>query len=116
MYHADVTTGFRIHGNSLTVTGSRNPEDFRSQMQTVLDRHLGKVPRAARRGVESRARAAIAVNVSLATAAAGSWKNLVGAAWQILSLGPVGTMQFLRDTRLKDRLLPRLRAKMSGAL
>jgi glycosyltransferase involved in cell wall biosynthesis len=116
VYHADVTTGFRIHGSSLTVTGSRNPADFQSQMQTVLDRHLDKVPPAARRGVESRARAAIAVNVSLATAAAGSWKALGSAAWDVLLLGPAGIVRFLRDSRLKERLMPRLRAKLAGGL
>ena len=115
-YHRDVTTGFRVHGSSLTVTGSRNPEDFRSQMRVVLERHLDKLPNAARKGVEARARASIAINVSLATAAAGNQKALIAAAWQVAALGPIGMMQFLRDTRLTDRVLPRLRARLSGAL
>jgi len=116
IYHRDVTTGFRVHGSSLTVTGSRNPEDFRSQMQTVLDRHVGKISAESRRRVAPSAKASIAINVSLATAAAGSRKDLMSAAWQIAALGPVGIMNFLRDTRLKDRVLPRLRARLSGAL
>lgn len=115
IYHADVTTGFRVHGGSLTVTGSRDANDFRSQMRTVLERHLGKLPPDSRRRVEATARAAISVNVSLATAAAGSWKALGGAAWEVLLLGPAGIWRFLRDSRLKDRLLPRLRAKLAGA-
>jgi hypothetical protein len=40
LYHNVVTTGFRIHADSLTVTGSRDATDFRQQMQVVLDRHM----------------------------------------------------------------------------
>jgi GT2 family glycosyltransferase len=115
IYHADVTTGFRIHGASLTVTGSRDAQDFRAQMRTVLDRHLSELPSASRRRVEAAARASINVNVSLANAAGGRWQALGGASWSVLRLGPAGIVRFLRDTRLKDRLLPRLRAKFSGA-
>ena len=115
IYHADITTGFRIHGASLTVTGSRDADDFRAQMRTVLDRHLGELPSKSRRRVEAAARASINVNVSLANAAGGRWQTLGGASWDVLRLGPAGIVRFVRDTRLKDRLLPRLRAKFSGA-
>jgi hypothetical protein len=116
MYHDDVTTGFRVHGASLTVTGSRDATDFRSQMRTVLERHLGQLPPTSRRRVEAAARASISVNVSLANAAGGSWKTLSGAAWEVVRLGPAGIARFLRDSRLKDRLMPRVRAKLSGVL
>lgn len=115
VYHEEVTTGFRVHGSSLTVTGSRDPAEFRAQMETVLDRHLGRLAPDARRRVEAAARASIDVNVSLAAASAGSWRSLAKSAAKILSLGPAGIHRFLRDTRLSERVLPRVRAKLSGA-
>ena len=116
VYHDETTTGFRIHGSSLTVTGSRDAAEFRSQMETVLDRHLHRLPASSRRQVESAARTSININVSLAAASAGSFKSLVRAAVDMLSLGPVGMARYLRDSRLGERALPRLRAKLTGTM
>lgn len=115
VYHDDITTAFRVHGSSLTVTGARNPEEFRSQMQIVLDRHLGLIPAFSRRRVERAARASINVNVSLAAASSGSLAPALRAAASMLSLGPSGLRRYLRDSRLHERVLPRLRAKLTGA-
>jgi hypothetical protein len=115
VYHHEVTTAFRVHGSSLTVTGSRNENDFRSQMQTVLDRHLPRLPEKVRRRIEPAAKASIGVNVSLAAASGGSLRALLGAAYNIALLGPAGTKRYLRDSRLRERVVPRLRAKLAGA-
>ena len=115
VYHDQATTAFRLHGNSLTVTGSRDSNAFRAQMETVLERHLANVAAASRRSVERRARASIAVNVSLAAASAGSARALASAAGNLLSLGPVGIGRYLRDSRLEQRVVSRLRARMAGA-
>ena len=40
LYHDGVTTAFRVHGGSLTMTGSRDIGDFTRQLEIVLDRHL----------------------------------------------------------------------------
>ena len=52
MYHDEITTAFRVHGSSLTVTGSRDAVEFRAQMETVLNRYLeahpGRRPRKRR--------------------------------------------------------------------
>ena len=115
LYHPEVTTGFRVHGSSLTVTGSRDPAEFRAQMETVLERHLGRIGPAARRRVVSAARASIEVNVSLAAASAGNWQDIARSAAQLLSLGPAGVRRYLRDSRIHERVMPRVRAKLSGA-
>jgi glycosyltransferase involved in cell wall biosynthesis len=112
-YHDEVTVGFRIHGASLTVTGSRNASDFTRQMQIVLERHLGDV------GVHSKviervARASIVVNTALASASGGSLSGLLIAVFQVLRLGPDGIRRYLRDSRIIDRLVPRIRAKLTG--
>ena len=115
IYHDIVTTAFRIHGGSLTVTKSRDVADFTRQMQIVLDRHLSSFPDRSGR-VERAARASIAVNTALAAAATGDPGLLWRAASQVFRLGPSGLRRFLRDTTIVDRLAPRVRAKLAGAL
>lgn len=115
VYHGEVTTAFRVHGSSLTVTGSHNAGEFRSQMEIVLERHLGRLPAERQRRVEPAARASINVNVSLAAASGGSFRAMFRAARNMLSLGPSGIWRYLRDSRLRERVMPRLRAKLSGA-
>src|SRR6266478_5693473 len=41
-YHSIPLACYRIHKNSLTVSGSRNKSDFRQQHEIVVNRHLGK--------------------------------------------------------------------------
>lgn len=115
VYHDEITTAFRVHGRSLTVTGSRDPSEFRTQMETVLERHLNHIPMSNRRTIERVARASINVNVSLAAASSGSVNALLTAAGTVLSLGPVGMARYLRDSRLRERTVSRLRARMTGA-
>ena len=119
IYHSDATTSFRLHASSLTVTGSRDAAEFRAQMETVLTRHLPRLEGSDRRGVERISRASIEMNVSLAAAASGaspkSLRALSRAGLKVLALGPLGVARYLRDSRLSERLLPRVRAKLSGA-
>jgi glycosyltransferase involved in cell wall biosynthesis len=115
VYHEDFTTAFRIHGSSLTMTGSRDARDFRSQMETVLDRYTGELPVSRRRGIERVARASIDVNVLLAAASGGNVRALASATGNVLSLGPAGMSRYLRDSRLHERTVSRLRARLAGA-
>ena len=115
IYHDQATTAFRIHGNSQTVTGSRDADAFRAQMQIVLDRHITRLPARIRRKVEPAALASIGINVSLAAASGGSFSALVQAGRTMVSLGPIGMRRYLRDSRLRERVLPRLRAKLAKA-
>ena len=114
-YHREVTTAFRVHGSSLTMTGSRDPADFEEQMRIVLDRHAPRLPPAREKAVGRAARASIRVNVALAAASAGDGRALLRALRAILSLGPSGMRRYLRDSRLAERVFPRLRARLAGA-
>jgi hypothetical protein len=113
-YHNSVTIGFRIHDGSLTVTGSRDAAGFANQMQIVLDRHLAKLGGDSKR-IERAARASIAVNTALASAYGGDTSGLIRAAAQVLRLGPAGICHYVRDSRIVDRVVPRVRAKLAGA-
>lgn len=114
-YHDLATVGFRIHDSSLTATGSRDAADFAQQMNIVLARHLGKLGGGSK-DVELAALASIAVNTALAAASDGDNSGLLRAASQVLQLGPFGIHRYLRDSRIADRVLPRLRARLSGML
>jgi len=112
-YHDELTTAFRIHSGSLTATGSRNVADFEQQMRVVLDRHLNQFSGHSK-DLERAARASIAVNAALASASAGDLRGLPRAASGILRLGPAGARRYLRDSRIIERVTPRLRAKLTG--
>ena len=114
IYHDIVTTGFRIHGDSLTMTGSRDIADFAHQMQIVLDRHLPRLCGPSK-NVERAGRASIAVNTALALASIGDLSLLLRAASALLRLGPAGIRRYWRDSRIVDRVAPRVRAKLRGA-
>ena len=115
-YHDTATAAFRIHGNSLTMTGSRDPADFEAQMRIVLDRHKVRLVPERSVPVDRAARASIKINVALAAASAGGLGPLARAAGHLIALGPSGLRRYLRDSRIIDRGLPRLRARLSGAL
>jgi len=113
-YHEPVTVGFRIHDGSLTVTGSRDSAVFARQMQIVLDRHITKVGGRSKL-IERVARASITVNIALASASVGELHSLLRAASAVARLGPAGIHRYLRDSRILDRVAPRVRAKLTGA-
>lgn len=103
------TSAFRIHPAAQTMTRSR--EELAEQLQLVLARHLP--PQA---GTAQLSHASVAINIALAEAAAGDR----GAKWRALAtlcgLGPVGAYQYLRYSRLAERLWPRLRLRFDGGL
>lgn len=114
IYREAVTTAFRIHGDSLTAIGSRETGDFAAQMQIVFDRHLASLDGAATT-IERAGRASISVNTALASAACGDYSRLGPAIAEVLRLGPAGIRRYLRDSRIWDRLAPRVLAKFAGA-
>ena len=111
-----VTTAFRIHGNSLTMTGSRRFDAFYEQQEIVLERHLPQLRAHARIRQEPLARAAIAVNCAMAAMAARQTGRGLRALGLLVHLGPVGVGRFLAATRLIDRIMPRLRLSFMGGL
>jgi hypothetical protein len=114
LYHDVATIGFRVHRDALTVTGSHDATEFERQLLIVLDRHLGKVAEGTS-AVEKAARASIVVNLALAAAAGGNLSGLPRAAWRLLRLGPHGIGRYFRDSRVLERMLPRVRAMVSGS-
>lgn len=112
----DVTTAFRIHAASQTMSGSRDAQAFARQLEIILERHGPNFGLEGDARLRARARASVSVNCGLAAAAAGHRRALLPALWALLRLGPVDLRLYLRDSRLIERLLPRLRLRLAGML
>lgn len=115
-FHNEVTAGFRIHDQSATSIGSANREEFISQHRMVVDRYMDDLPPKRARPVRSMAEASLQINAALAAAAQGSITDLLKALWVAVRLGPMGLVRYLTYSRIVDRALPRLRAKLTGTL
>jgi glycosyltransferase involved in cell wall biosynthesis len=111
-----MSTAFRIHGNSLTMTGSRDDNALREQLEVVLDRHGAAFGIEGNRRLRARARASIDINCGLARGAAGQPRWIWPTVSRFLSLGPINAWRYAHESRIADRALPRLRARLSGAL
>lgn len=111
-----LTTAFRLHGSSLTMSGRRDMVAFREQLEVVLVRYLDSVPGERRKAVERRARASIEINCALASASAGSLPQLATAARAVLGLGIGEIRTYLNQSRIVDRVAPRLRLALTGSL
>ena len=98
------------------MTGSRRPGSLRPQLAQVLERHLCHLPAHSRQRIERRARASIEVNCALADASCGDKSALASAAMRLLRLGPIEAIRYVRQSRIIDRVLPRLRLAFSGDL
>jgi hypothetical protein len=93
-YHSTPLACFRVHKNSLTVSGSRNGVDFRNQHQVIADRHAGKLSPEARAEILPISEVSFDVNATLAAAMNGQLTTMGKALVSLLMLGPrrcVGT-------------------------
>ena len=112
----EVTTSFRLHGSSLTMTGRHDGEAFARQHEIVLARHLPALSSGSRIRQEPLARASARLNCTLASLSArdrADFPALLRALWNV---GPARLRQLVRETRIIDRVLPRLRLNLAGEL
>lgn len=110
LYFSDPLSCFRVHSLSQTAQGSVKT-DFRSQFETVLQRHLlaweARYP--SRQGIGKVARFSVALNVALAAYYHGRESLPLGkllSHW--LGLGPRGWFMFLHNSRIIERIKARL--------
>lgn len=105
---SEPTTAFRLHGGSLTVSGSADIAEFRNQLDIVLRRHADLWQLDPGSALAVRAQLSIDVNCALAQAARGHYSALLTLLPRLAALGPKGLAAFLRETRLYDRIKARL--------
>jgi GT2 family glycosyltransferase len=101
---------FRIHAASQTAARKTLRGEWEQQLSTVLLRHLQTWPTkgSRRRSVERTATLSIAVNAALSAALRGESTHFAPTLLEFLALGPLGWHKYLRDSRIVQRIRPRL--------
>jgi glycosyltransferase involved in cell wall biosynthesis len=105
-------SAFRVHAESQTMARPRTANEFLAQMTRVLERHLATWPvhGRRRRSVERVARFSTVVNAALAAVARGQGRvALLRLVMPFLALRPSGWKRYVRDSRITDRVLSRMR-------
>jgi glycosyltransferase involved in cell wall biosynthesis len=115
LYTPEPLSAFRIHPFSQTVRRSIQSDDFRRQLEIVLERHLEthKSRIIGKRTVRRAAYFSLEVNIALATRINGQAGSLLGLLPQFFALGPSGWCVYLRDSRIIERVTSRIRAGMA---
>lgn len=108
-YHAAPLSSMRVHRESQTMT---RIDEFGRQYHEVLDRHLPLWDGVLRdyNAVAQVARFSADLNIALARWASGHPVLFGKLMAQYLALGPSGWLRYLRDSRIHERTLARIRA------
>ncbi len=115
VYHPQALSAFRIHPLSQTAVRSDRNDDFRKQLEIVLERHLEdwKSFESIGRRVRRIAQYSVEVNIALAARVHGQESRLSHLFVQSLGLGPSGWLRYLRDSRILERVLARQRVALA---
>lgn len=107
----ETLAAFRVHPTSQTIARKTQPQEWDQQLRTVLTRHLSKwsVTGRRRRAIERAAMVSIVVNSALSAASRGDRFRVWNPLLKLVALGPSGWHRYLRDSRILQRVRPRLR-------
>lgn len=100
-------SGFRVHHSSQTMRGAHDLADFESQMRVVQMRHRWAAD--GNHDVIAAGEMSTRINVALAGALHGGPIRMSVLGREALRLRPGGWSRFIRDSRVLERTLPRLR-------
>ena len=108
-------SAFRIHPQSQTAQRSTRIDDFHRQLMVVLERHIRSYEAvyANKPAVTLAARFSVKANTILASHVHGQRPNFFSLLPEFLAMGPEGCYRFLRDSRISERMLPRIRIGMT---
>lgn len=107
---------FRVHPASLTAARKLQPGEWERQLGIVFNRHVPNwaAPERRRRRVRRAAMASMAVNSALAASSRGESVYTSDLLLRLLALGPLGWRRYLRDSRIVQRVWPRLKVQRSA--
>ncbi len=107
----ETLSAFRIHAASQTAARKVQPDEWKQQLATVLERHLNHQKWTGKRKafVERTARVSIAVNSALAAASRHEPIRPFTVIPGLLALGPAGWHRYVRDSRIMQRVGSRLK-------
>jgi len=116
VYHRRPLAAYRIHADAQTIRRAGDASEIRSQLGTVLSRHLREweasnqiAPAALRAAAFS-----IEVNAALASALHGRKPSVLRVVPDFARLGPGGWRRYLRDSRIFERVAPRCRVGLAS--
>ena len=116
VYLPEPLAAFRVHANSQTMLRSASLPQFQEQLHTVLEKHLNgwEASENVKQKTRQVAFFSTDVNTTLAAIIHGKKVNSLKLLSDFLSLGPDGWHQYLRDSRIRERVLARLKAKLQA--
>ena len=114
IYHPQPLSGFRVHPSSQTVVRSSASQEFRAQLETVAIKHFNQwqAPESIKQRLKKVIQFSMEVNIALAGVSHGQKADVLALLFSFLALGPAGGYRYLRDSRIMERVLARLRTQM----
>jgi glycosyltransferase involved in cell wall biosynthesis len=114
LYYPKPLSGFRIHLNSQTIARSSYLQDFRKQLESVVEKYFvgWDVPDSFKKEVYKIAVFSIDVNTTLASTIHKKKSHLFGLLIAFLLLGPMGCYRYFENSRIWERVTARLKARL----
>lgn len=114
IYYPKPLSGFRIHPSSQTIVRSSHNLGFQEQLESVAIKHLSnwEAPEHIKKEVKKIIFFSNRVNSTLAGTLHGEKHDYWGLIFSFLLLGPAGWFRYLRDSRIWERTVARLRARL----
>jgi glycosyltransferase involved in cell wall biosynthesis len=115
IYVPRALSALRIHAHSQTAHRSAYIDDVRRQMVVVLEKHIRcyETLHTSRPALRLAACFSVKLNATLASSVHGQKSNLLGLLPEFLAMDPGGCYLFLRDSRIFERTLSRVRIGMT---
>lgn len=111
IYSPKILAAYRLHSGALTVTGSKTRDDFSWQLKSVLSSAIASSPWLSD-DVLSRAEYSANLNIGLSERFHGNGGHLIKTLGRLALKSPLYWCRLLRDTRLHERTLARIRARL----
>ena len=107
---------FRLHSGSLTISGSKDLDDFATQLAIPVERYRSALPKSEELRAIRKAELSNTLNVWLASVFNGARRPVLPVVSGFWRVGPLGWPRFFAESRIWSRTMPRLRLKLGRRL
>ncbi len=116
LYHPETLSDFRVHLHSQTIARSSYLQDFKKQLEDVLQKHFSvwNAPASMKERVYKTAIFSIEVNTALAGTIHNQPSNFFKLLLNFLRLGPPQWQCYLVNSRIWERSTARIKAQLAG--
>ena len=114
LYYPEPLSGFRVHSSSQTIARSSYLKDFKEQLERVVIKYfaLWEAPDIFKKETYKIAIFSIDVNTTLASTIHQNSINLFRLFLDFLLLGPTRWHRYLKNSRIRERVVARLKAQL----